>query len=50
MFVCVCRAGITAVVRAIYEPKQDCAADGVNMLDDPDLDKVASRMLCVVFV
>ncbi|KAJ1495322.1 NPL4 family-domain-containing protein, partial [Baffinella frigidus] len=39
--------GIKALVKAIYEPPQQCAADGVNMLDDPNaeaVDKVAAML------
>jgi len=39
--------GIVAVVRAIYEPPQGCAADGVNMDDDTHgetIDKTASLL------
>jgi nuclear protein localization family protein 4 len=39
--------GIKAVVKAIYEPPQDCAADGVNMNDDPHaeiVDKAAALL------
>ena len=32
--------GIVAVVKAIYEPPQDCAADGVNMNEDPQSETV----------
>ena len=35
------------MVKAIYEPPQDCAADGVNMLDDPNakaVDKAAELL------
>lgn len=32
--------GIKAEVMAIYEPPQECAMDGVNMLDDPNEDTV----------
>lgn len=39
--------GIKAVVKAIYEPPQECAMDGVNMIDDPhadEVDKVAAML------
>eukprot|EP00281_Chroomonas_sp_CCMP1168_P035876 CAMPEP_0206241856 /NCGR_PEP_ID=MMETSP0047_2-20121206/16734_1 /ASSEMBLY_ACC=CAM_ASM_000192 /TAXON_ID=195065 /ORGANISM="Chroomonas mesostigmatica_cf, Strain CCMP1168" /LENGTH=584 /DNA_ID=CAMNT_0053666811 /DNA_START=112 /DNA_END=1863 /DNA_ORIENTATION=- len=39
--------GIKAVVKAIYEPPQECALDGVNMLEDPNgetVDKVAEML------
>jgi len=39
--------GIKAVVKAIYEPPQECAMDGVNMIEDPhaeQVDKVASML------
>jgi len=39
--------GIKAVVKAIYEPEQQCAMDGVNMVEDPHaktVDKVADLL------
>jgi nuclear protein localization family protein 4 len=39
--------GIVAVVKAIYEPPQGCASDGVNMDDDPNgetVDKTAAML------
>jgi nuclear protein localization family protein 4 len=39
--------GVVAVVKAVYEPPQDCAADGINMSDDQHdatIDKTAEKL------